>query len=158
MLLYDIIERGSQKYPDRTAIIFRDSQITYGQLAGQVNRLADSLSKRGNGHGDRVAVLLPNCPPFTLVYYATTALGGVCVPANPLYKPAELAHIWDDSEVKVAFTAPPLFPHVQEDAKSAQSLQTIVSIGPREETPDGIPTLAELLDEGAPDFRPNTQH
>src|SRR5687767_6141653 len=83
MVLYDIIAKGATEYPDRTALIFRDTAITYGHLAEQVNRLAWALKARGIRTGSRVALLLPNCPQFTVAYYATTALGAVCVPRIP---------------------------------------------------------------------------
>src|SRR5947207_1122340 len=152
MLLYDIIARGATEYPERTAIIFRDSPINYGALAAQVNRLADALHNRGIGEGDRVAVLLPNCPSFTFAYFATAAIGGVCVPANPLLKPAELTHIWGDSDAKMVITATPFLAHTEEAAKELPHLESIVNIASREETPEGILTLAELMQEADPAF------
>src|SRR5689334_4930229 len=110
MLLYDVIRRGAAEYPDRTALIFRDAPITYAQLAAQVNLLASALQKRGIAKGDSIAVLLPNCPQFTFAYFAACAIGATCVPANPLLKPAELEHIWSDSDVKIVITATPLLP------------------------------------------------
>src|SRR5687767_13741031 len=107
MLLYDIIARGATEYPYRTEQIFRDAAITYGLLADQVNRLAWALKARGIRKDSRVALLLPNCTQFTVAYYAATALGAVCVPANPLLKPTELSYIWGDSDVKVVIAAAP---------------------------------------------------
>src|SRR5215831_496108 len=126
MLLYDIIARGAAEYPERTAIIFRDSEISYAALATHVNRLVAALVRRNIGPGDRIAVLLPNCPHFTFVYYASSAIGAVCVPANPLLKPAELTHIWGDSNVKIVFTVTPFLPHVLEAAKEVPSITTVV--------------------------------
>ncbi len=158
MLLYDIIARGATEYPERTAIIFRGSEITYGALAAQVNRLASALSKRGIGPSDRVAVLLPNCPQFTVAYFAASALGAVCVPANPLLKPAELAHIWSDSGVKIVFTATPLLPHVHEAAKDVPSLTIIVDCLAAETADDRVVSFTSLIAEGDPDPVLNTQH
>jgi long-chain acyl-CoA synthetase len=149
LLLYDIIKRGAEKYPDRTAILYRETSLSYGDLARQVNRLASALGHRGIGPGDSVAVLLPNCPQFTIAYYAVTALGAICVPANPLLKPAELEHIWGDSRAKLAVTAPLLLPNAQETQRSLPGLRTIVSIGERSETPEGVPTWGGLLSEGS---------
>lgn len=147
MLLYDIISKGASEYPDRTALIFRDNGITYGQLASQVNRVASALQARGIGPGDRVAVLLPNCPQFTIFYFGITALGAVCVPANPLLKPQELIYMWGDSDVKAAITATPFLPNVLEAKDSLPTLKLIVGIGSREETPAGVMTFEELISE-----------
>src|SRR5205085_1469871 len=140
MLLYDVIQRGAMEYPDRTALIFRDQPVTYGQLASQVNHLANALSKRGIGKGDSIAVLLPNCPAFTVAYYAVSSLGAICVPANPLLKPAELEHIWADSAVKMVFTATALLPVAQATIELLGSAIDVISINERTETPDGIST------------------
>jgi long-chain acyl-CoA synthetase len=146
MLLYDTIKRGAEEYPGRTALIFRDAHISYGELAGQVNRLAQGMRARGIGQGDAVALLLPNCPSFVVAYYAVTAIGGVCVPANPLLKPAELEYIWSDAGIKMVMTAPSLIAGAQQALANCRC--DIVSIGSRDETPEGILTLEELLGEG----------
>ena len=145
MVLYDIIARGAREYPDRTALIFRDGPITYGQLAEQVNRLAWALKARGIRSGSRVSLLLPNCPQFTVAYYATTALGAVCVPVNPLLKPAELTHIWGDSDVKVVIAAAPFLPAALEVQKAIPSIHTVIGIGTKEETPAGVFNFGELI-------------
>lgn len=148
MLLYEIVARGAEQHADRPAIHFRGITITYAQLYVQVNMLASALRSRGIGHGDRVAVLLPNCPPFTVTYYACAALGAVCVPANPLLKPSELEWIWGDSDVKMVVTAPPFLDNCREAQAAVPTLKTIVSIGSREETPSEVLTFAELVAEG----------
>lgn len=157
MRLYDIIARGGEEHPDRTALIFRDTPLTYGELARRVNRLASALRAQGIEKGDRVALLLPNCPHFTIAYYAITALGAVCTPANPQLKPAELTYIWGDSDVKMVVTAPPLLPNAQETQKALPGLRVLVSIGERAETPDGILTFAQLLAEGDENFDPRAR-
>jgi long-chain acyl-CoA synthetase len=155
MLLYDIISHGAAEYPDRIAFIFRDNSVTYGQLAAQVNRAASALKSRGIRPEDRVAILLPNCPQFPIAYFAITALGAVCVPVNPLLKPQELVYMWADSEVKAVITATPFIANVTEAKQGVPSLQLVVGIGSREETPAEVLTFAELLQEGsdsAPDL------
>lgn len=155
MLLYEIIDRGAREYPERPALLMQDKVITYGALSSQVNRLADHLRDRGIRKGDRAALLLPNCPQFTIAYYAITALGAVCVPANPLLKPGELIYIWGDSDVKIVITAPPFLENALEAQKSLPDLQAVVSIGDRASTPEGVETFAELIASGS-DTRPDT--
>jgi long-chain acyl-CoA synthetase len=154
MLLYDVIRKGASEYPDRVAILFRDAPVTYGTLAEQVNRLANYLKAQGVGQGDSVAVLLPNCPQFTVSYYAAAALGAICVPANPLLKPAELAHIWGDSGVKVVITAHMLAPGAQAALQLADCRAAILSVGEPGETPSGVTLLDEALGAGSPDSVP----
>ena len=72
--------------PTKTAIIFQDQPISYGQLHGMIELVANALAARGIGHGDRVAIMLPNIPQFAAAYYAIARLGGIVVPLNLLYK------------------------------------------------------------------------
>ncbi|HZT42289.1 MAG TPA: long-chain fatty acid--CoA ligase [Chthonomonadaceae bacterium] len=151
-MLSDIIARGKQKYPDHAALIFRDQPTTYGALAAGVEGLAAGLQALGIRPGERIALLLPNCPPFVLGYYAAARMGAVVVPANPLLKPPELEYIWRDADVRLVITAPPLLPGVQAARQNLPGLRYVVSIGEREEVSSAIPdlvTLAELMQEGA---------
>lgn len=150
MLLYDIIRKGAVDYPDRTAIIYRDSPIRYRELSSQVDRLANALRVGGIGKGDSVAILLPNCPEFMVAYFATTAIGGICVPANPALKPAELAHAWGDSTVKLIVTVPALIPGARAALDSLGSTARIVAVAVANGTdiPDGIVTFAGMLSAG----------
>jgi long-chain acyl-CoA synthetase len=152
VLLYEIIVHGAETHPNRPAIYFRDTTLTYGELARQVRRMASALRARGIAPGDSVAVLLPNCPQFTVAYYAVTALAAICVPANPLLKPAELEYIWGDSRAKLVVTAPPLLANAQEAQRALPGLQTLVSTGAQPEMPEGVLTWAELMAEGTEDF------
>lgn len=157
MLLRDIIENGARNYPQNVALVFRDQPMTYGELAVAVDRLASSLSALGIVPGDCIALLLPNCTPFVLGYYAAAQIGAIVVPANPLLKPAELEYIWRDANVKLVLTAAPLLPAVQAARPNLPELRHVVNITSREELPEpamadtieGFTTLPELMLRGA---------
>jgi long-chain acyl-CoA synthetase len=157
MLLQEIVTNGARQYPENLALIFRDQITTYAELEVGVQRLAAGLRALGIQPGDRVALLLPNCPPFVLGYYATVRLGGVVVPANPLLKPNELEYIWRDADVRLVITAPPLLPGVQVAQQNLPGLRHVVNITPRDQLPDpaltgtvsGFTTLPEVMTQGA---------
>jgi long-chain acyl-CoA synthetase len=128
MVLYDLVTKGRTEYPDRVAIHHKSGVMTYGELAIQVDRVACALSLRGVGPGDRVTVLLPNCPEFTVLYYAAASLGAVAVPANPLLKAAELIHIWGDASARLAFTIPQLVPAALEAKQSLPALDSVICL------------------------------
>src|SRR5579871_3091906 len=140
MLLSDIVARGARDYPTHPALIFRDQPISYGELAVITRRLAAGLADLGVRQGDRVALLLPNCPPFVYGYYAVGMLGATVVPANPLLKPAELQYIYRDATVKLVITAGPLLPGVEAARAELPELRHVVSITPPDELSD--PALA----------------
>jgi long-chain acyl-CoA synthetase len=150
MVLYDVIAKGASTYPDRPAIIYRETPITYGKLAGMVNRFASALQGVGIGRGERVAILLPNLPHFTISYYGAAAIGAIAVPANPLLKAPELAYIWGDAGVKLVVTLPQLLDATLEAAHQV-GIQHVVCVGPREELPDGVRTFDEFLSSGSPE-------
>jgi long-chain acyl-CoA synthetase len=90
---------ASQRAED-TAVIFMGKRITYGRLFQEVERLAGALAGRGVAKGDRVVLLLPNCPQFIIAYYALMRLGAVAVLANPLNVERELLFKFRDSGAK----------------------------------------------------------
>jgi long-chain acyl-CoA synthetase len=151
MYLYEFIQKRAYQCPGQTAIIFHEKRISYEELFQSVNRTASSLKKIGIKQGDRVTMLMPNHPAFSILYYAITAVGAVCVPANPLLKPAELSYIWGDSDVQLAFCSSSLQENVKEAQSSVASLHTIISIDSRQDSLRNISTLDELMADGSPD-------
>lgn len=97
-LLADSVAR----YADVVALDFFGSTTTYAALGEQVSRAAEALRGLGVRPGDRVAVILPNCPQHVVAFYAVLRLGAVVVEHNPLYTSSELAHQLADSGATVA--------------------------------------------------------
>ncbi|MEE8471089.1 MAG: long-chain fatty acid--CoA ligase [Dehalococcoidia bacterium] len=93
--LHQLLEDTANRFPKSTAVIFPgrfgDSyRLSYAELNLQVNRMANALMDLGVKKGDRVALLLPNCPQFVISYYAVLKVGGIVVATNPLYTPREM--------------------------------------------------------------------
>ena len=62
--LYSFLENTTKKYPKHTALIFFDKKTDYQTLEKKVNACAYSLQKLGLNKGDRIVLILPNCPQF----------------------------------------------------------------------------------------------
>lgn len=88
--------------PDKVALEFFGATTTYAQLGDQILRVAEGLRKAGIQAGDRVAIVLPNCPQHIVAFYAILRLGAVVVEHNPLYTDAELRHMFEDHGAKAA--------------------------------------------------------
>lgn len=86
--------------PQGTAIDFMGFRMSYAQLLGSARRFANALLRKGVRKGDRVAIMLPNCPQTVIAYYGTLMLGGIVVMTNPMYMPRELEHQLTDSGAK----------------------------------------------------------
>ena len=76
------VQRWSDLHPNKPAIIFEGESISYLQLNRRANRTACWLQSMGIEKGDRVAVLLSNCPEFLELYFACSRLGAIFVPLN----------------------------------------------------------------------------
>jgi long-chain acyl-CoA synthetase len=88
--LIDIVEASARDYPDAPALQFFGRETTYLELQEQIERAAAGLRAQGVAAGDRVAIVLPNCPQHIVAFYAILRLGAVVVEHNPLYTPREL--------------------------------------------------------------------
>lgn len=87
----DILDTSRQRFGDHVALDFLGAETTYTELWQQVLRAAGALRDLGIGAGDRVAIVLPNCPQHVIAFYAALRLGAVVVEHNPLYTEEELA-------------------------------------------------------------------
>ena len=101
--LASIIEHHARLTPDREAIVWNETRLTFKKLNALSNRVANALVEMGIGHGDKVALSCPNLPFFPIVYYAIMKAGAAVVPLNVLFKPREIAYHLQDSDAKAVF-------------------------------------------------------
>jgi len=85
-----LLDDAAGAFPSGVAISYAGRIITYRQLVADVDRFAGSLRQLGVQAGDRVAIVLPNCPQFVVGLFAAARIGAVAVPCNPLATAAEL--------------------------------------------------------------------
>jgi len=102
--VYDFLDSAAVRFPDRVAMRFSGTEITYGELLVLVHRFANALAARGVRKGDRVAIHLLNCPQFAIAYFAALKLGAVFVPCSPLLTERELKHQLTDSGAETLIT------------------------------------------------------
>ena len=93
--LHQLLEESARRFSGCTAIIFPGAfgdeyLMSYEELEKASNKLANALLELGVKKGDRVALLLPNCPQFVISYYAVLKVGAIVVATNPLYSPREM--------------------------------------------------------------------
>ncbi len=97
-----MLERSVREAAAHPAMEFFGRRTTYAELGDQVARCAEGLRRLGVRHGDRVALILPNCPQHVVAFYAVLRLGAVVVEHNPLYTSRELRHQFEDHQARVA--------------------------------------------------------
>ncbi|WGD38443.1 long-chain-fatty-acid--CoA ligase [Lysinibacter sp. HNR] len=99
--LVDVITESVAHNAARVALDFFGATTTYGQMGDLINRVAGGLYNLGVRKGDRVALVLPNCPQHVIAFYAVLRLGAIVVEHNPLYTPRELRTQFESHGAKV---------------------------------------------------------
>jgi hypothetical protein len=98
--LVALMEESFAKYADRTAYSFMGKDVSYGETDKQSKSFAGYLQGLGLAKGDRVAVMMPNCPQYPIAVAGILRAGLILVNVNPLYTPRELEHQLKDSGAK----------------------------------------------------------
>ena len=93
----------AEQHGDRPAVRLDDLVLTYAQLLDGARRVTALLKSKGVGPGDRVGLVLPNVPPFPVLFYGALAAGAVVVPMNPLLKAREVKYYLEDSGASIVF-------------------------------------------------------
>jgi acyl-CoA synthetase (AMP-forming)/AMP-acid ligase II len=104
LLVGETIARNSRKFPDKEALIYGKTRLTYRKFNSRINQLAHALLDLGIKKGSKVAILAFNCNQFLEAYYALAKIGGVAVPLNFRLHPEELTYIVNHSDAE-AFIA-----------------------------------------------------
>jgi len=88
--LLDYVSDGARERPNHPALLFKGSTMTYAQLEKQSDACAAAFASLGVKAGDRVGLLLPNCPQFFVAELGAWKLGAIVAPLNPIYTEHEL--------------------------------------------------------------------
>jgi long-chain acyl-CoA synthetase len=162
--LSTLLEDSAATYPEREAIVLGDTRLTYAQVNGAANQVANLLASRGIQRGDKVALSCPNLPYFTIVYFGILKAGGTVVPLNVLLKGREVAYHLQDSDAKAYFCfqgTPELpigqeghtgFLHAAEDGGQCEHF-FVITADPAAESPiEGTETMGRAMAQQPPTF------
>ncbi|MEJ8845988.1 long-chain fatty acid--CoA ligase [Variovorax rhizosphaerae] len=117
--LWHNLATSAARYPDKPALVFFGSVITYREFLAQTERLAGTLYALGVRRGDRVVLDMQNCPQLVIAHFAILRANAVVVPVNPMNRAEELKHYITDPDAKVAITTGDLAPEL---AKASDAL------------------------------------
>lgn len=95
--LHQYLIESAGKYKEMKALHFMGKEMTYGELFKEAKQMANYLQALGLKKGDRLAIMLPNCPQAVISYYGALLAGAIVVQTNPLYKERELEYQLNDS-------------------------------------------------------------
>ena len=141
---------------DRTAVLFEDQRITYGQLLTQASKFASALRELGVKEGDRVVLRTPNIPPALVANFAILKLGAVCTPTSPLFSRHEIAHVANDSEAVAIIVSAALLGEVEGAKENFETIKHIIVVGgdAAEVKAKGFLAYGELVQGGNPTIDP----
>ena len=115
-----------EKRPDKIALYWGESEFSYATLSAQSGAVAAELTgKFGVKPGDRVALWVKNCPEFVSSVFGILSAGGVVVPINNFFKPAEVGYIVNDSGANVLITDAELAAHADTLKAARPSLEIL---------------------------------
>lgn len=138
-------------YPEHEAMVYNEKRFSYSQLTAQVNQLANGLKKFGIQQGDRVLIILDNCPEFVISYFAVLQIKGVVIPVNPQYAIAEFEKIVTDALPAVVITdtsTAPTFIRVREKI----ALPTSIIVTRSEPAAPALHSFEQVLNSGEASF------
>jgi long-chain acyl-CoA synthetase len=163
--LSEILDSTAIEIPDRTATVFLGAELTFREIKRRSDRFAIALAERGVKMGDRVGIMLPNCPQYLIAAFAVLRLGAIVVNVNPTYTVREALTVARDSGMRTVLTLDRLAPLLL-GVRAQTDIATIIVTSLAEYSAeraapprvDGAVTFASLLEEagetGAPPRAP----
>lgn len=128
------LKRAADQYGDKKAFHFMGKEMSFYEVYTEAKKLAHYLQNLGVQKGDRVAIMLPNCPQAVISYYGVLFTGAIVVQTNPLYKERELEYQLNDSGAEYIICLDILLPLVT-SVREKTSLKHAVITGIKDYLP-----------------------
>lgn len=125
--LGDITTRYAKLTPDREALVFEETRLTWKAFNDRATRLANWLVSRGGGKGDTISALAQNCNQYYELYFAAFKTGMVMAPVNYRLSPGEMIHLLNHSDASILFVGADYFEFVEEHRDEMEHVVTLVS-------------------------------
>jgi|Marorgknorr_s2lv_3_1036020.scaffolds.fasta_scaffold09048_4 benzoate-CoA ligase family protein len=125
----DILERNLAGRPDQVAIVSEARDLTFAEVAHEVDRVGNALRGLGVRHGDTVAILSLDTAEWAISFFACLKIGAVAVGMNTLLTPKELAYILRDARSRVFLVHTSLLGSAREALSQVDAVEHVVVIG-----------------------------
>ncbi len=135
-----LLRNAAREFPRQTALIFGGAKIEYRELDHLVDKCACGLHSLGVRKGDRVALLMPNCPQMVISFYAAFRLGAITVPINPLNQEREIGYQVDNSGAETLIALDILYPRMSGISEKTSLKRCVVT-----SIKDFLPPLKKML-------------
>jgi len=122
----DTFNEVTEKWKDKTAVVFYGRKMSYKEIRDQVDRFATALHDLGVKKGDKIALLLLNSPQFIIAYYGALKAGATLTAISPVYVSSEIKYQLEDSGAKMIVCLDILYDNVE---KSGVKLDAVILTG-----------------------------
>lgn len=150
--LHDLFRMAAEQHRGKTALTFYGTPFPFERLQALVEKMAGSLAARGVRKGDRVALMLPNCPQYVISFFAAVRLGAIVTQLNPMYVEREIEHILADSGAETIVVYKDMYPRVRNVLPQTNVKNVIVVdfVGEPEGLETGHRSFGDFLATDAP--------
>ena len=144
--LIDYLDQLTSEHPANAALLFKGATITYGQLDRLSTACAAALADLGVRKGDRLAIVLPNCPQFFVVEFGAWKAGAIVVPLNPTYTDRELELALTGTGAETVVVLTPFYARVKAVQPRTQ-VRRVIATSIKEYLPPVLRVLFTLFKE-----------
>lgn len=144
--LGDELRAAARECPDRTFLRMQGVALSFGQVDALSDTLARALAAQGVGAGDRVSLMLPNCPEFVVIWFALAKLGAVTAPVNTAFRGPVLRNAIDLVESRLLFVHESLRAQWLEQVPALATVRQRVLVGATPAADHADPAMLNYTD------------
>jgi long-chain acyl-CoA synthetase len=144
--LLDYLDQLAAKHGAATALLFKGSTMSYGELDAESTAFAAALWELGVRKGDRVALLLPNCPQFFVAEFGAWKIGAVVVGVNPTYSERELEQVLESTRAETVVALTPFYKRIKQ-VQGRTGVKRVIATSIKEHLPRALRLLFTLFKE-----------
>jgi long-chain acyl-CoA synthetase len=144
--LVDFVDEAVKEHPDYPMVLFKKRKMSYAEIQKLSNEFAAALVSLGVKKGDRVALLMPNCPQAIICRWGAWKAGAILVHMNPMYTEAELEHAFKDCGAETVVVLTMFYKSIKK-IQPRTGLKNVICTGIKEYLPPVLKVLFTLLME-----------
>ena len=146
LTLVDYVDKAAKERPDDSMLIFKKRKISYAEVNKLSDEFAAALVSLGVKKGDRVALVMPNCPQAIICRWGSWKVGAILVHLNPVYTESEMQHALKDCGAETVVVLTPFYQNIKK-LQPHTSVKNIIATSIKEYLPPVLKVLFTLLKE-----------
>ncbi len=144
--LIDYVDEAAKERPDESMLIFKNRKISYAEVNTLSDQFAAALVSLGVKKGDRVALVMPNCPQAIICRWGSWKVGAILVHLNPVYTESEMQHAFKDCGAETVVVLTPFYQNIKK-LQPRTGIKNIIATSIKEYLPTLLKVLFTLLKE-----------